>query len=79
MPLDAAVHPTCARYIGLLSSLAAEEYYVLAASVWAIEYTYNQAWQVTHALCLLQRASMGPTLQWKCNSFTAHRRCCIKL
>ena len=44
--LDAPVHPVCKRYIDLLASLPEQPYFVLASCLWAIEYVYNQAWQV---------------------------------
>ena len=46
IPLDVPVHPACARYIDLLASLPEQPYFVLASCLWAIEYVYNQAWQV---------------------------------
>ena len=40
------MHPVCARYVDLLGSLPEQPYFVLASCLWAIEYVYNQAWQV---------------------------------
>lgn len=38
--------PTCTEYCGYIASLALAPYAVQATAFWAIEYAYNQGWQL---------------------------------
>jgi formylaminopyrimidine deformylase / aminopyrimidine aminohydrolase len=38
--------PTCQRYCEFMDSLALQPYAVQATALWAIEYAYNQGWQI---------------------------------
>jgi thiaminase len=38
--------PTCQRYCEFMASLAIQPYAVQATVLWAIEYAYNQGWQL---------------------------------
>ncbi|TVQ05760.1 MAG: TenA family transcriptional regulator [Leptolyngbya sp. DLM2.Bin27] len=38
--------PTCQRYCEFMASLALQPYAVQATALWAIEYAYNQGWQI---------------------------------
>lgn len=38
--------PTCQQYIEFMASLAVQPYAVQAVALWAIEYAYNQGWQL---------------------------------
>jgi thiaminase/transcriptional activator TenA len=46
LDLTMAKHPTCLEYCGYMSSLALMPYAVQATAFWAIEYAYNQGWQL---------------------------------
>lgn len=44
--LDATKQPTCSEYCDYMTSLATAPYAVQATAFWAIEYAYNQGWQL---------------------------------
>jgi formylaminopyrimidine deformylase / aminopyrimidine aminohydrolase len=44
--LETAKHPTCWEYCQYMESLAAMPYPVQATALWAIEFAYNQGWQL---------------------------------
>ncbi|WP_316434164.1 MAG: TenA family transcriptional regulator [Leptolyngbya sp. IPPAS B-1204] len=46
LTLDTAKQPTCQEYCDYMASLATTPYAVQATAFWAIEYAYNQGWQL---------------------------------
>lgn len=44
--LSTAPQPTCQRYCEFMGGLATQPYAVQATALWAIEYAYNQGWQL---------------------------------
>lgn len=44
--LATPLQPTCQRYCEFMASLAIAPYAVQATALWAIEYAYNQGWQL---------------------------------
>lgn len=46
LDLNVNRQPTCTEYCGYMASLALTPYAVQATAFWAIEYAYNQGWQL---------------------------------
>eukprot|EP00127_Corallochytrium_limacisporum_P001958 Clim_evm1s90 gene=Clim_evmTU1s90 len=46
LSLDVPRHPTCQKYVEFMHSLQDASYDVEIMAWWAIEYVYNQAWQI---------------------------------
>lgn len=46
LDLATPAQPTCERYCDFMASLAPQPYAVQATALWAIEYAYNQGWQL---------------------------------
>lgn len=46
LTLDTEQQPTCREYCDYMTSLATTPYAVQATALWAIEYAYNQGWQL---------------------------------
>ena len=44
--LSTSPQPTCQRYCEFMAGLATQPYAVQATALWAIEYAYNQGWQL---------------------------------
>lgn len=50
LTLDAQKQPTCHEYCDYMANLATMPYAVQATALWAIEYAYNQGWQLPGAM-----------------------------
>lgn len=51
LDLQAPKQPTCEEYCRFMHQLATAPYPVQATAFWAIEYAYNQGWQLPGAMC----------------------------
>ncbi len=50
LTLNTAKQPTCETYCQFMAELAEQPYAVQATAFWAIEYAYNQGWQLPGAM-----------------------------